>query len=53
MEMLSAFLAYVGGIHQSVEDSHHNEPIMQSFEVSFILGWATYWTNSEAVCDLR
>ena len=49
MEMLSALL---GGIHQSVEDSHRNEAIMQSFEVSLILGWASYWTNSQVVCHL-
>ena len=44
------FLHYwysVRGIHQSVVDSPHKEPVMLSFDVPLLLPWMSFWTNSQ------
>ena len=31
----------------------HTEPVVQNLVVSLLLAWASCWTNSRVICDLR
>ena len=44
---------FVSAIHQSPVNSPHKGPVMQSFDVFFILAWTICWTNIWVASDIR
>ena len=44
---------FVRGIHQSLVDSPHKEPVLQSFDVSFFVSWTSCQTNSWVAGDSK
>ena len=47
MEMLSASLAFVRGIHRSPMDFPHKGPVMRGFDIFFAITTKNFCTNSQ------